>query len=66
MLQADEVMSGEMNKKVKKEYYRLVRKVLETELNSENIFKAINTLAISVVRDTEFLDIVAFSHSLNG
>ena len=43
MLEADEVMVNEMKDKVKKEYYRRVRKVLETKLNSGNAFKAINT-----------------------
>ena len=50
VLEADEVMVNEMKDKVKKEYYRRVRKVLETKLNSGNVFKAINTWAISVVR----------------
>ena len=50
VLQADEVMVSEMKDKVKKEYYRRVRKVLETKLNSGNVFKAIITWAVSVVR----------------
>ena len=50
MLEADEVMATEMKDKVKKEYYRIVRKVLETKLNSGNVFKAINTWAVSVMR----------------
>ena len=49
MLEADEVMVKEMKVKVKKEYYRVVRKVLETNLNNRNIFKAINTWVISVL-----------------
>ena len=49
MLEADEVMVKEMKVKVKKEYHRRVRKVLETNLNNRNIFKAINTWAISVL-----------------
>ena len=48
--EADEVMVNEMKDKVKKEYYRRVRKVLETKLNSGNVFKAINAWAVSVVR----------------
>ena len=48
--EADEVMVNEMKDKVKKEYYRRVRKVLETKLNSGNDFKAINTWKVSVVR----------------
>ena len=35
---------NEMKDKVKKEYHRRVRKVLETKLNSGNVFKAINNL----------------------
>ena len=43
VLEADEVMVTEMKDKVKKEYYRRVRKVLEAKLNNGNVFKAINT-----------------------
>ena len=50
VLEPDEVMVNEMKDKVKKQYYRRVRKVLETKLNSGNVFKAINTWAVSVVR----------------
>ena len=50
VLEADEVMVNEMKDKVKKQHYRRVRKVLETQLNSGNVFKAINTWAVSVVR----------------
>ena len=50
VLEADEVMVNEMKDKVKKEYFRRVRKVLETKLKSGNVFKAINTWAVSVVR----------------
>ena len=39
MLEADEVMVIEMKDKVKKEYYRRVRKVLETKLISGNALK---------------------------
>ena len=49
MLEADEVMVIEIKDKVKKEYYRRVRKVLETKLNSDNVFNAINTWTVSVV-----------------
>ena len=50
VLEADEVMANEMKDKLKKEYYRRVRKVLETKSNSENVFKAIKTWAVSVLR----------------
>ena len=43
-------MVNEMKDKVKKEYYRRVWKVLDTKLNSGNVFKAINTWAVSVGR----------------
>ena len=49
VLEADDVMVNEMKDKVKKEYYRRVRKVLETKFNSGNVFKAINIWAVSVV-----------------
>ena len=44
------MIDHEMKNKVKKEYYRRVRKVLETKLKNQNVFKAINTWTISVVR----------------
>ena len=47
--EADKVMVNEMKNKVKKVYYRRVRKVLETKLNSGNVFNATNTWAVSVV-----------------
>ena len=52
--EVDEVMDNEMKNKVKREreYYRRVRKVLETKLNSRNVFKALNAWAVSVVRYT--------------
>ena len=50
LLEAGEVMVNGMKDKVKKEYYRRVRKVLETKLDSGNVFKAINSQAVSVVR----------------
>ena len=50
VLETDEVMVNEMKNKMKKEYYRRVRKVLETKLNSGNVFKTIDTWAVPVVR----------------
>ena len=50
LVEADEVMVNEMKDEVKKQHYRRVRKVVETKLNSGNVFKAINTWAVSVVR----------------
>ena len=48
--EANKVMLNEMKDKVKKEYYRRVKKVLEPQTNSGNIFKAINTFAVSLAR----------------
>ena len=51
MLEADEVMVNKIKDKVKKQYYRRVRKALETKINTGNVFKAIDTwTVISVVR----------------
>ena len=46
---ANEVMVNKRKDRMKKEYYRRVRKVLETKLNSENVFKCFNTWTVSVV-----------------
>ena len=46
-----------MKEKIKKEYKRRVRKVLETKLNGNNLIKAINTWAVAVIRySAPFLD----------
>ena len=46
-----------MKEKVKTEYYRRVRKILDTKLNDGNIIKGINTGAISLLRySAAFLD----------
>ena len=46
-----------MKEKVKTEYYRRVRKILETKLNGGNIITGINTWAISLLRySAAFLD----------
>ena len=50
VLEADEVMVNEIKDKVKKEYYKKVRNVLETKLNSGNVFKAVS---VPVVRYSE-------------
>ena len=53
----DDIKTSEMKERVSKEYKRRVRKVLETQLNGNNVIKAINTWAISVVRySAPFLD----------
>ena len=38
-----------MKEKIRKEYYRGVRAVLQSELNAKNKLEAINTLAIPVI-----------------
>ena len=48
VLERDEMMVNEMKDKVKKEYRRV--KVLGTKFNSVNVFKAINTWAVLLVR----------------
>ena len=50
MLEACEVMVNEMNDTLKKEYCGRARKVLETQLNSGNVFEATSTWVVSVVR----------------
>ena len=49
VLEADKVMVNEMKDKVKKEYYRRVRKVLETKLNNGDVLQTIHNWAVSVV-----------------
>ena len=50
-------MKTEMKSKISKEYFRRVRKVLETKLNSRNLMKGINTWAVSLMRySAPFLD----------
>ena len=46
VVEADKVMVNLMKNKVKKEYYKRVRKVLETKFSSRNVFEAINTWAV--------------------
>ena len=43
-------MVNEMKEKAKKECYRSVRQVLEIKLNSRNVFKAIKTCVVSIVK----------------
>ena len=39
-----------MKEKIKKEYFRKTRKLLETKLSCRNLIKGINTWAVSLVR----------------
>ena len=50
VIQADGMKHHEMKEKIKTEYYRRVRKILETNLNGGNIMTGINTWAISLLR----------------
>ena len=57
VIQVDGMKQLEMKEKVKKEYYRRVRKILETKLNDGNIITEINTWRISLLRySAAFLD----------
>ena len=48
--EGDGINHASMKERVRKEYYRRVRLLLKTELNSKNRIQAINTLAIPVVQ----------------
>ena len=47
--EGDQVQHSQMKEKIRKEYYRRIRMVLKSELNSANKLEAINTLAVPVV-----------------
>ena len=50
ILEADTIKHVEMKEKIQKEYLRRNRKLHETQLNSRNLIKGINTWAVSLVR----------------
>ena len=50
MLQAEGIKQKELKEKVRNEYKRRVRKLLETKLNGQNIINGINTWAVSLLR----------------
>ena len=50
ILEADTIKQTEMKEKVKKEYLRRTRKLLETKLYSRNLIKGINTWAVPIIR----------------
>ena len=50
ILEADTIKQVEMKDKIKKEYLRRTRKLLETKLSSRNLIKGINTWAVSLIR----------------
>ena len=47
--EVDGIQHGKMKEKIRKECYRRVRGVLQSELNAKNKLEAINPLAIPVV-----------------
>ena len=50
VLEVDDIKHTEMKRKVQKEYFRRVRKILKSRLNGGNIIKAKNARAVSVMR----------------
>ena len=52
ILEADKMRLGEMKVRVRKEYYRRIRKLLTSKLNGGNMIKAMNTWAAVAVHYT--------------
>ena len=50
ILEADIIKQVAIKEKIKKEYLRRIRKLLETKLSSRNLIKGINTRAVFFVR----------------
>ena len=50
ILVADTIKQVEMKNKIRKEYLRRTRKLLETKLSSRNLIKGINTWAVPLIR----------------
>ena len=50
VLEASEIKSKEIREKVRSEYTRRVKLLLESQLNGGNVIKAINTWAVAVLR----------------
>ena len=50
ILEADTIKQVQMKDKIKKEYLRRTRKLLETKLCSRNLIKGINTWAVPLFR----------------
>ena len=50
ILEADTIKQVEVKEKIKKEYLRKTRKLLETKLCGKNVIKGINTRAVPLVR----------------
>ena len=57
ILELDKIMCDEMKRKVKEVYQKRVKLLTKTHLNGKNLFQALNTWAISVIRySAAFLD----------
>ena len=57
VLELDEIMFDEMKRKVKEEYQKRIALLMKTDLNGKNLFLALNTWAITVIRySAAFLD----------
>ena len=50
VLELDKIMCDEMERKVKEVYQKRVKLLMKTHLNGKNLFQALNTWAISVIR----------------
>ena len=50
VLEADDIKHEEMKKVIKTEYFRRVRKILNSKLNGKNIITSINSRAVSIIR----------------
>ena len=50
ILEADTIKQVEMQDKIRKEYLRRTRKLLETKLSCRNLIKGINTWAVPLIR----------------
>ena len=50
ILEADTIKQVEMKEKIKKEYFRRTRKLLETKVHSRNLIKGIDTWLVPLIR----------------
>ncbi len=50
VLESDDIKNEEMKKNIRAEYFRRIRKILNSKLNGGNIITAINSRAVAVVR----------------
>ena len=50
VMEANQVLSGQMKERLRKEYKRRVKKILKSKLNGGNTITAINTWAVSMMR----------------